>query len=422
MAAPTSNVLTPCGGPFAGEGRRVYDCPLDGPLAVREYDMNCSFCKRREASARMECSQCWQKYFACSVCAMDWKGKLTHCGRSLGTTGYLGGSKEVRPLDELMREACERTSKFSAKMSLGHLEVLIGEPSTIIATGTTSNLKEVLHTFALSRTVESIQQSTVAQYIDFLVENSLYSGSCGATSEWLDSVTQRSGRSEAMVNSNANALLDRLADIHAPAWYCRVTREPHSFLIECLGGTARIYQSYFSKYGLAHCLKEIRAFPIQELLTLLRQTLLETAGDPRELTRMKRLLYLCDVQWRDPVVKYSLNLNPLESGGVARNVHARLAESRDNWQPLLSQKLASVLPQEAQVDDVIGSLGPVQSPQTLTCKWGELDGWMQIEEERVSVAHAGQFQVGEVLKSWYPDGAEYRVTGVKETEYTLRRV
>lgn len=385
--------------------------------------MNCSLCKRREASVRMECTNCWKKYFACSVCAMDWKGKLTHCGKLLTTTGYLGGSKAVRPLDELLREACERTSKFSAKMSLAHLEILIGEPSTIIATGSTANLKEVLKTFAINKTVEWVQNLTVAQYIDFLVEHHLYSGSCGATSGWLESITRKSGLKADMLTTQSSGLLTLLEGLDdVPTWYCRVTREPHSFFIECINGTARIYQSYFSKYGLAHSVEEVRPFPIAELLTLLRQTLLGAGVAAQELTRKKRLLYLCDVGWRDTVVKYSLNQQPAESATVAKHITARLAESRENWQALLSKKLSTELPPEVAVEDVDDSVSTVTSPQTVTCKWTETGGYMQLQGGEIQQAPAGQLPIGTVLDSWYPDEARYRVSAVRENEYTLTRV
>ncbi|NTX36557.1 hypothetical protein HUA78_19110 [Myxococcus sp. CA033] len=324
--------------------------------------MLCSFCKREEMEVRLECDTCAKKFFICLKCWNGWRGKVTHCGKLLDVKRFISRSDAHPPLDELLGRAAAEGRKFQSRLSLSTIEMFVCSPLSTYGSTTTSDLEEVVRVFALKTSVATLRSMLFADYVEFTAKHNLESGSCGATSSWMDDVTTVGGDAPAVGDIGAPALLSLLENTPGP-YYCRISRKPHSFMVERLGDEVRVYQSYASKYSLAHCLEAMRPMSHAKFCEDFTLALTEL-GTGEEVRQAKKRLFLIDVHWSQPRIQYRLNAAPARSSLVLQNLQARLQAYRGEWATCLTKTIEELAPDPVPQVFATAPLGPLELVDT----------------------------------------------------------
>lgn len=324
--------------------------------------MLCSFCRREEMEVRLECEQCAKKFFICLRCWNGWRGKVTHCGKALDVKRYIQGSDAHPPLDELLGRAAAEGKKFQSRLALSTIEMFVCEPFATYASSTTSDLEEVVEKFDLKISVASLRAMTLAQYVEFTAKNGLESGSCGATSSWMDDVTTVGGNAPDVTDIGTLALLTLLTNTPSP-YYCRISRKPHSFMVERLGDEVRVYQSYAGKYSLGHCLEAMRSMSHAQFCADITLAMNEN-GTLENVRQAKKRLFLLEAHWSQARIQHRMNANPAQGSIVLQNLKARIQDYRDEWAVCLTKTIEELAPDPVAQVFATAPLGPLELVDT----------------------------------------------------------
>jgi flagellar motor switch/type III secretory pathway protein FliN len=262
-------------------------------------------------------------------------------------------------------------------LTLSQLEIFMLPPGAILATARNPE-------GPTEDAVTELLDRPFQDYIDWMLAEQ-FSGSCGATSGWLDQVTSRTTDAKActLTEVSSGAFLSKMISemIGNPGrWYCRCTLKVHSFFIEYIGRKACVYQSYFGHYSLTASIEGLVERNRLELLPLLEAAVhddmqgmfakLGTNEDWDELPEQERLsqerryrsrwaiakdkpfktidkdvyegrkaLFKNQAPVHDkPTVEYRLNTSPAPVDDIRRNIAASVARTQPAWKELLSSR------------------------------------------------------------------------------------
>ncbi|MCY1075809.1 hypothetical protein [Archangium lansingense] len=162
---------------------------------------------------------------------------------------------------EIMQDVASKRS-----LSLSELEIRTLPPSAVLDTARSPDE-------ALQDSVEELLDRPFKDYFDWILAEQ-FSGSCGATSAWLDEITSRpfDAKKGQLVVTSTGAFLSKIIFemiSNKKRWYCRCTLSVHSFFIECIERKACVYQSYFGHYSLARSIENIEERDRMAFLPLL---------------------------------------------------------------------------------------------------------------------------------------------------------
>ena len=197
--------------------------------------------------------------------------------------------------------------------------------SNVVATSSVKSLQDLPNLAGL--TIDKIRDLTFKEFYQFLMKNNLLTGSCGQTSDMLtEAVT--GGRVAAPQNKSIDAAIHAMLTCHADPWYCRVMVDPHSFMVERIGNIGRIYQSYFGHYTMMSKLVEDHAYPIHELLGMIRIALNQNTSTAVN----RQAAFHARAMFTSSAASYELITNPVRVEEIAHNIEARFGERTKEWQ------------------------------------------------------------------------------------------
>jgi hypothetical protein len=236
----------------------------------------------------------------------------------------------------------------SHHMDVAHFEVFMLEPTVLIATGTTKSLGEAARVLQ-GMTIPQLQALPLRNYIDETIRLNLLSGSCGGTSQILDAFVADSDKKTGEVKPEEikpeafKDVVKRAIESSPCRWYCRVRRNPHSFLIEYLPDGLRIYQSYFGKYTLASHIANMRVFTQDEFCSLWDSSM---NGDRSASVT----LFSAEPHWHSTMIYYELNLNPASEDEVRSRIHILIETKAKEWAQILDTPIKHLLVAEPDQD------------------------------------------------------------------------
>ncbi len=177
-----------------------------------------------------------------------------------------------------------------------------------------------------------IKQMMPPQYVGLLQQQKEISGSCGATAEMLMALVAKNGKAAPMEKDKGiDEIIDKLLGEKALHWYCRISRRPHAFVVERLGGWGKIYQSYFGVYPLVDDMRKGSVYPIRTLLEQLRRCLKNQEASLEE----KKALFHTSPAFNGPT-DYQLNADPAPPEQILGQVSAQLERNQEDWQEYLT--------------------------------------------------------------------------------------
>lgn len=273
---------------------------------------------------------------------------------------------------QLMQEVAKEKG-----LTLSQLEIFMLPPSAILATARNPEGPS-------EEAVLALLDSPFKEYVDWMLAEQ-FSGSCGATSGWLDDVTSRATDAKAgtLTEVSSGAFLSKVLSemiSNYGRWYCRCTLKVHSFFIECIERKACIYQSYFGHYSLSASVEDLVERNRLELLPLLEaavhddmqgmfaklgmnedwDALPEDEAQRKErkyraswsIARNKpfsviekdvyegrKALFKKQAPLHDkPTVEYRINTSPAPVDDIRRNIAASVATTQPAWKEMLGSK------------------------------------------------------------------------------------
>ncbi|MEM9488256.1 MAG: hypothetical protein AAGC55_03870, partial [Myxococcota bacterium] len=229
--------------------------------------------------------------------------------------------------------------------------------------------------------IPSLRGQPFRNYFNWFM-NEQVSGSCGATSGWLDRITSRQHDQGvgSLTTEKATSFLNKIMYAmisNGGRWYCRCTLDVHSFFIECIGRKAAVYQSYFGKYPLVKSIANLREMNRMEFMPLLEAAVhddmtltclkLGTDTDWNDLsdkqlrswekkyrsglniTRGQRLSSMEQVVYQgrrriflnaaplhqSDTVQYRINANPAATGAIKTAIRQSVRQYKLQWNALL---------------------------------------------------------------------------------------
>jgi uncharacterized Zn-binding protein involved in type VI secretion len=219
---------------------------------------------------------------------------------------------------------------------------------------------------AVAEDDDDVEPMTVREYYDFAKRHNLITGSCGETSGLLKRAVLKTGTEPQVLGEESQpaderwitpaALVKTLEAMNRPQWYARVRRNPHSFFIECLNDTTRVYQSYFSKYLLGKCLESVddKKRDLSDLCGLLEEGIPNQDGGTA--TEAHRKLFDCPVEWHDEKVTVELIEEPADEAAIRKNLKDLFNENAPTWDEYFTTNGDEPLP-------IAGSSEPDEEPR-----------------------------------------------------------